>query len=58
MLIAAVINGVALQVQADPELDVQPAFDLWEQLVTQYRGDLQEPVAAATPDPDARDLAS
>jgi len=42
VLMAAVINGIALQVQADPELDVQPAFDLWEQFVTQYLERLQE----------------
>jgi hypothetical protein len=28
MLTAAVFDGVALQVQADPELDVKPAFGL------------------------------
>jgi AcrR family transcriptional regulator len=42
VLMAAMINGIALQVQADPELDVQPAFDLWEQFVTQYLEKLQD----------------
>lgn len=42
VLMAAVINGIALQVQADPELDAQPAFDLWEQFVTQYLEKLQK----------------
>jgi len=42
VLMAAVINGIALQVQADPELDVQPAFDLWEQFVTEYLEKLQK----------------
>ena len=42
VLMAGVINGIALQVQADPELDVQPAFDLWEQFVTEYLEKLQK----------------
>ena len=42
VLMAAVINGIALQVQADPELDVQPAFDLWERFVTEYLEKLQK----------------
>jgi AcrR family transcriptional regulator len=49
VLIAGVINGVALQVQADPELDVQPAFDLWEQFVTQYLESLQDNRGEAEP---------
>jgi AcrR family transcriptional regulator len=47
VLMAAVINGVALQVQADPDLDVQPAFDLWEQFVQQYLESLQNDRAEA-----------
>jgi hypothetical protein len=39
---SAMLNGVALQVQADPELNVQPAFDLWEQFVTDYLERLQK----------------
>ncbi len=39
--LAAVLNGVALQVQADPQLDVKPAFDLWERFVTQYLEELR-----------------
>ncbi len=42
LLMSAILNGVALQVQADPELDVQPAFDLWEQFVTDYLEKLQK----------------
>ncbi len=41
MLTCALIYGIALQVQADPELDVKPAFDLWERFVTQYLEDLR-----------------
>jgi AcrR family transcriptional regulator len=36
VLMSAILNGIALQVQTDPDLDVKPAFDLWEQFVTQY----------------------
>ena len=36
LLTVAVLDGVALQVEADPELDVGPAFDLWERLVLDY----------------------
>ncbi len=41
VLMAAVLNGIALQVQAEPDLDVQPAFDLWEQFVLEYLEKLQ-----------------
>jgi len=41
MLISAVLNGLALEVQSDPELDVSPAFDLWQKLVLQYLERLQ-----------------
>ncbi len=36
MLTVAIADGVALQVQADPDLDVGPAFDLWRRLVFGY----------------------
>ena len=36
LLTVAVLDGVALQVEADSELDVGPAFDLWERLVLDY----------------------
>ncbi len=36
MLTVAIADGVALQVQADPDLDVGPAFDLWRRLVLGY----------------------
>ena len=36
MLISAVLNGLALEVQSDPDLDVTPAFDLWQEFVMQY----------------------
>lgn len=36
LLTVAVLDGVALQVMADPELDIEPAFDLWERLVLDY----------------------
>jgi AcrR family transcriptional regulator len=49
MLMAAMINGIALQVQADPEIDVQPAFDLWEQFVTQYLESVQGSATANEP---------
>jgi AcrR family transcriptional regulator len=39
LLTVAVLDGVALQVEADPELDVGPAFDLWERLVLGYLHD-------------------
>jgi AcrR family transcriptional regulator len=40
-LMSAMINGIALQLQADPDLDVKPAFDLWEQFVNEYLEKLQ-----------------
>jgi AcrR family transcriptional regulator len=36
MLTVAVLDGVALQVEADPELDVGPAYELWESLVLRF----------------------
>lgn len=36
LLSVAVVDGIALQVQADPDLDVKQAFDVWEQFVDQY----------------------
>jgi AcrR family transcriptional regulator len=46
-LMSGVLNGIALQVQAEPELDVKPAFDLWERFVTQYLDELQSQREAA-----------
>lgn len=42
VLIAGMLNGIGLQAQADPDLDVRPAFDLWERLVTRYLDDLRD----------------
>ena len=36
LLTVAMLDGVALQVEADPELDVGPAYELWERLVLRY----------------------
>ena len=36
LLTVAVLDGIALQVEADPDLDVGPAFDVWERLVFAY----------------------
>ena len=36
MLTVALADGVALQVEADPGLDIGPAFDLWRTLVFRY----------------------
>ena len=36
MLTVAVLDGVALQVEADPGLDVGPAYALWESLVLRF----------------------
>jgi len=36
LLAVALADGVALQVQADPELDIGPAFVLWQTLVLGY----------------------
>jgi len=36
LLTVALADGVALQVQADPDLDIGPAFDLWRTLVLGY----------------------
>lgn len=35
-LSVAVVDGIALQAQADPDFDVGPAFDLWEEFVSLY----------------------
>jgi AcrR family transcriptional regulator len=51
VLMSAILNGLALQVQADPELDVRPAFDLWEQFVTQYLESLAGDRAEGGPPP-------
>ena len=36
MLIAGVLNGLALEIQANPDLDITPAMDLWERFVEEY----------------------
>lgn len=36
LLSVAMFDGLALQMQADPDLDIEPAFRLWETLVLQY----------------------
>ena len=36
LLTVALADGVALQVQADPSLDIGPAFDIWRALVLGY----------------------
>jgi len=36
LLTVAIVDGVALQKLADPDLDVGPAFDLWRRLVLGY----------------------
>ncbi len=36
LLTVAIADGVALQVQVDPDLDIGPAFALWQQLVLTY----------------------
>ncbi len=37
----AVVDGIALQLQADPNYDADPAFDLWERFVERYLEELQ-----------------
>ena len=46
LLMSAMLNGIALLVQSDPDLDVQPALDLWERFVSQYVEELQSDKAA------------
>ena len=36
VLAPAILNGLALEAQADPELAIEPAFELWKQLVMDY----------------------
>jgi TetR/AcrR family transcriptional regulator, regulator of biofilm formation and stress response len=36
LLTVAIVDGVALQKLADPDLDFEPAFELWRRLVTEY----------------------
>ena len=36
LLSIAMLDGLALQAQADSDLDIEPAFRLWEQLVLQH----------------------
>jgi AcrR family transcriptional regulator len=33
MLMSAVLNGIALEVQVNPDLDIEAAFALWQQMV-------------------------
>ena len=40
LLTVAVLDGIALQVEADPDLDVGPAFDLWQRLVMEQLHEL------------------
>jgi len=41
-LSAAVLEGTALQYAADPDIDVEPALRLWDQLVVRYLLDVPE----------------
>lgn len=36
VLTPAMLNGLALQVQTDPDFDLEPAFNVWKQVVTAY----------------------
>ena len=36
LLTVAIADGVALQVQADPDLDIGPAFEIWRRLILGY----------------------
>lgn len=36
LLTVAIADGVAFQVQADPELDVGPAFEIWREPILSY----------------------
>jgi AcrR family transcriptional regulator len=36
LLAVAMLDGLALHAQADSDLDLEPAFHLWEELVAQY----------------------
>ena len=36
LLTVAIADGVALQVQADPGLDIGPAFEIWRQIIMSY----------------------
>lgn len=36
LLSVAMLDGLALHVQAEPDLDVGPAFELWRQMVMEY----------------------
>jgi len=47
LLTVAIADGVALQVQADPTLDVGPAFRIWQRLIVSYLDD-HRPVEGAT----------
>ena len=40
MLTLAIADGVGLQVQADPDLDITAAYELWATLVSGYLGSL------------------
>jgi AcrR family transcriptional regulator len=35
-LTTAVLDGLALQIQADPDFDIDPAFELWQRMVQDY----------------------
>jgi AcrR family transcriptional regulator len=42
VLTVALADGLALQVQADPRVDIGPAFDLWESMVSRHLASLDE----------------
>jgi len=46
LLTVAIADGVGLQVQADPDLDISAAFELWTTLVKSYLGSLTALTAA------------
>ena len=49
LLTVAIADGVALQVQADPELDIGPAFEIWRQLIMSYLDGAGGASSASTP---------
>lgn len=47
-LSVAIVDGLSLQLQADPDYDAGPAFDLWERFVEQYLEETQRAKDATT----------
>lgn len=47
ILSVAVVDGIALQTQADPDLDVDAAFDLWERFVVEHLDELRNGESAS-----------